>query len=151
MKSFLFGTFIFLNATIYTICLQSYFIVSRTIEEWRGNNVEYAECISGYFTYPFVQISEPIYYVHDAWVKDSVRLNKEIFETKIVIHSCDNVINTLSDDVPNKEYYIESLQYKKHIYINKLDSLNIEHDNLMNRPDRYDTSIDYVKTYILKI
>ena len=150
MNSFFLNTFIFLNVTISAICLQSYFITSKNIEECGGNNVEYTECTTVSFSYPFAQISKPIYYVHDAWVKDSVRLNKEIFETKIIIHSCDNVINTLSDDVPNKEYYIESLQYKKMIYTQKLDSLNIENDNLMNSPDRYDTSIDYAKTYMFK-
>lgn len=123
---------------IFSMCLQ------------RNDELNNNDYVTDSFSYPFVQISKPIYYVHDTWANDSVRLGKEIFETKIVIHSCDNVINTLSDDIPNKEYYIESMRYKKRIYEKKLDSLNVENDNLMNSPDRYDTSIDYVKTYMLK-
>ena len=150
MNTFFLSAFIFLNATISASWFQMYFNVSKIGEHYIEKQMAYIECTTDSFSYPFVRISKPIYYVRDAWVNDSIRLSKEIFETKIIIHSCDNVINTISDDVPNKEYYVESLLYKKQIYENKLVSLNRENNNLMNSPDRYDTSIDYVKTYMLK-
>lgn len=92
-------------------------------------------------------VSDTIY-VCDEWKADSDRVKKEIFETTMNIHACDNVLSTMKD-LPNLEYYIEKVEYDKSLYQSTLDSLKSEEIRIMNDSSRKnDKSIDYIKTTI---